>query len=129
MKRGIFKLSRLGVVGLVTIVLAMPGAVAAFTPTVNTFPLGAGSDVYQITTGPDGNLWFTESSGNKIGKVTAAGSFTEYAVPTPSSTPWGLTAGPDGNLWFAEALTTNFGRITPRARLLSIRLLPALRCG
>ena len=30
-----------------------------------------------ITTGPDGNLWFTEVDGNKIGKVTTGGVFTE----------------------------------------------------
>ena len=60
--------------------------------------------------GPDGNLWFSESNGNKIGRVTPAGAFTEYPLSTPSSEPWGITAGPDGNLWFGRGL--GLGRIT-----------------
>ena len=36
-----------------------------------------------ITAGPDGNLWFTESQGNKIGKIVpATGAITEYPVST-----------------------------------------------
>ncbi len=32
-------------------------------PTANSSPFG-------ITTGPDGNLWFTESSAGQIGRIT-----------------------------------------------------------
>ncbi|MGY2894940.1 virginiamycin B lyase family protein [Deinococcus sp. UYEF24] len=64
-----------------------------------------------ITSGPDGNLWFTESGSNKIGRVTPAGAFREFNIPTASSFPYGVTAGPDGNLWFAEI--GKIGRITP----------------
>ncbi len=67
-------------------------------PTKESQPVG-------ITTGPDGNLWFTEGHGNKIGKVTPGGVFTEYTLPTTMSEPEGITSGPDGNLWFT---TTGF---------------------
>jgi virginiamycin B lyase len=67
---------------------------------------------YGITAGPDGALWFTEYNGNKIGRITTAGTITEYAVPTPSGGPWGITAGPDGALWFTEACGNKIGRIT-----------------
>jgi hypothetical protein len=30
--------------------------------------------------GPDGALWFAEQYGNKIGRVTTAGAFTEYPL-------------------------------------------------
>ena len=53
-----------------------------------------------ITTGPDGNLWFTKTGANKIARMTTAGVVTEFTVPTPVSEPFGITAGPDGNLWF-----------------------------
>src|SRR5258708_63573 len=36
---------------------------------------------------PTNTLWFTENTGNKIGRVTTAGSFTEYVVPTANSAP------------------------------------------
>jgi uncharacterized protein (TIGR03437 family) len=72
----------------------------------------AASNPTFITTGPDGNLWFTESDANKIGKITASGTITEFAVPTPNSQPWAITAGPDGNLWFTEISGNKIGIIT-----------------
>ena len=64
-------------------------------PTADCFPQG-------ITTGPDGNLWFTEYNVNKIGRITTAGVITEFPLPTAGSFPQGITTGPDGNLWFTE---------------------------
>ena len=43
-------------------------------PTRNSGPVG-------ITAGPDGNLWFTEVNGNKIGRITPGGTITEFADP------------------------------------------------
>src|SRR5207249_2283249 len=65
-----------------------------------------------ITAGPDGNLWFTESAGNQIGRITTAGVVSEFAVPTANSSLVGITVGPDGNLWFSERLGNQIGRIT-----------------
>ncbi|HVS45491.1 MAG TPA: hypothetical protein VMS32_02385 [Verrucomicrobiae bacterium] len=57
----------------------------------------------QVAAGPDGNLWFTENSGDKIGKITTTGTITEYQVPSVDAGPQGIAAGPDGNLWFTES--------------------------
>jgi streptogramin lyase len=35
-----------------------------------------------ITTGPDGTLWFTENTGNKIGRITLGGKVTGFSAPT-----------------------------------------------
>jgi streptogramin lyase len=64
------------------------------------------------TAGPDGNLWFTESSSNRIARITTIGVVTEFSVPTASSDPRGIASGPDGNLWFAEIIGNKIGRIT-----------------
>lgn len=66
-----------------------------------------------ITAGPDGNLWFTESDANQIGKITPSGSITEFAIRTANAGLTDITAGPDGNLWFTETATNQIGRITP----------------
>ena len=72
------------------------GTVTEYTiPTTKSEPVG-------ITSGPDGNLWFTEAYGNKIGKITTSGTITEYVLPTAKSEPENITVGPDGNLWFTE---------------------------
>ncbi len=41
----------------------------------------------EITTGPDGNVWFTEASGDKIGRVSLFGAVTDFPVPTLNSVP------------------------------------------
>ena len=51
-------------------------------PTINEFTVTtAGSEPYGIAAGPDGNLWFTEENGNKIGRITTAGG--HHRVPNP----------------------------------------------
>jgi streptogramin lyase len=70
------------------------GATSFFGPT--TF------DPYVVTNGPDGNLWFTEwtrGEGTAIGRLTPAGTITEFPV---DGQPWDIAAGPDGNLWFTD---------------------------
>jgi streptogramin lyase len=83
----------------------LPGPITSFSvPTT-------GSNPYGITKGPDGNLWFTEMSTDKIGRITPKGAITEFSLPTTSSGLWDITAGSDGNLWFTEV--GKIGRITP----------------
>src|SRR5450755_1942513 len=60
------------------------------------------SNAIAITAGPDGNLWFAEERGNKIGRIATSGRITEYPIPTAGSSPENIIAGPDGNLWFTE---------------------------
>ena len=80
---------------------------------ITEFPLVQNTPLpFGITAGPDGALWFTESSANKIGRVTTAGTFTEFSIPTASTKPFDIAPGPDGNLWFTEENGNNVGRIT-----------------
>ena len=53
-----------------------------------------------ITTGPDGDLWFTTDT--RVGKMTTSGTVTEYTLPITSHPARGIVSGPDGNLWFPE---------------------------
>src|SRR2546422_11708673 len=63
-----------------------------------------------IIAGRDGNLWFTERFGNKIGRIApASGLTTEFrqglTTGNPSgstSTPRGITAGPGVHVWIRE---------------------------
>jgi streptogramin lyase len=73
---------------------------------------------WDITAGHDGNLWYTNYSTNSIGKITTSGAITEYAIPTPNSSPNGIAPSPCGSsLWFTESNpdqnnTTHVGQIT-----------------
>jgi streptogramin lyase len=114
MKKYFKRFAGLVTTSAVAFVLLAPTLVYAFTPTFNEFPTGStSSGPFGITTGPDGNLWFTERQANDIGKITTAGVVTEYPLLTSSADPFSITAGPDGNLWFTETAADKIGRITP----------------
>jgi streptogramin lyase len=68
------------------------------------------NEVGDITTGPDGNLWFIDGS-NNIGRITPAGVITEFSIPTANNNPGDIISGPDGNLWFTEE--SKIARTTP----------------
>ena len=92
------------------------------TPTPNSFP-----DV--ITSGPDGNLWFTENSANKIALARPDGSITEFPIQTRSAGLRGITAGPDGNLWFTENGANQIGRISTDGRSVMEYRIPTPNSG
>jgi RHS repeat-associated protein len=102
-------LSRTGV-GRVT----PTGTITIFpTPTGDACVIFGGAHVCDITVGPDGNLWFTETQVKRIGKITPSGQITEYlADGAGGEFYYGITAGPDGNLWVADAFNSVV-RITP----------------
>lgn len=73
-----------------------------------------GSAPTTIAIAGDGTLWFTESSGNRIGRVNPDGSgLREFPLPNPGSAPRIMALGADGNLWFSEHGGNRMGRLTP----------------
>jgi len=74
----------------------------------------AGSEPLAITAGPDGALWFTETTTNRIGRMDPiTNQVTEFDIPTPASSPSAITVGPDGALWFTELNANQIGRFDP----------------
>src|SRR5580704_1169270 len=86
----------------------LTSGVASAQPTINEFPTPTNASApLTVTAGPDGNVWFTEFTGHKVGRITPGGTVTEFTPPTSFSGPWGITTGPDGNLWFTEFNANN----------------------
>jgi virginiamycin B lyase len=98
--------SKGGVIGsgpLPTAPPVVPHVSAEFTiPTANSAPNG-------ITLGLDGFLYFAETSGNKITKMTTGGAFTEFTVPTSGAGPFDVVATGDGSIWFTESSASQIG--------------------
>jgi streptogramin lyase len=105
-------------------------AVTQITPSgvITEYPLNSQyPSTSDLTVGPDGNLWFTESSPSSSGgvaasvvQITPAGKITTFTLPTTNNVVSGLTVGPDGNLWFSASTSTSpdasslIGQITPK---------------
>jgi streptogramin lyase len=118
-----------------------PGAITRFKSGFRPIPVpGCGpsecNSPRAITTGPDGNLWFTDDgytpaygAYTSIGRITPQGNITEFSDGlTAHSFPVAITAGPDGNLWFTEPCagpcdqsTSAIGRITPTGVITEFR--------
>jgi streptogramin lyase len=83
------------------------GWITEYTPSSGTL-----NEPNGITAGPDGNVWFTDSGDDMIGKITPAGTITEFGT---ASAPDAITVGPGGNLWFLDSKVgtiTTAGAIT-----------------
>jgi virginiamycin B lyase len=79
---------------------------------VTTFRLSdPGSSANAIIAGPDGNIWFTETTAGKVGRVTPAGVMQDFNLPTGSS-PVGMAIGSDGNLWITDSGRNSIDRLT-----------------
>jgi streptogramin lyase len=110
-----------------SVVVALMCAQGALGAPPGTIPSPEGIIASEITTGPDGNLWFTDAGetgpgavgvGNgRIGRITPSGTITEFSLPSTSNSPVAITAGPDGNLWFTASGVGTIGRITPSGRV------------
>jgi virginiamycin B lyase len=106
--------------------------------TVRMFPVSGGRQPASIAIGPTGAIWFTQYAWQNvsapgspplpppdppaIGRISAAGTVTEFPLPTTDGNPMGdpmsgalprgITAGPDGAMWFTESGADRIGRIS-----------------
>ena len=85
---------------------------SAASPNLTEFPLtkpngGSVPQPFRIIAGPDGYLWFTDSTNQAIDFINPA-SKAVGTVPithplAAPAIPQGLTTGPDGNIWFTDS--------------------------
>jgi len=102
---------------IVFALLAVP--LSADLSGITTKPLSFPSFASEMTIGPDGNIWMLTDKGN-LGKLTSAGTYTEFPMPWGTQNLGGmaipnaqnLTSGIDGNLWLI-GLNGHIGRVTP----------------
>ncbi|MGI5835630.1 MAG: virginiamycin B lyase family protein [Chloroflexota bacterium] len=88
------------------------GASAQSAPTEWSVPTFS-SQPMNLAPDSEGNIWFTEFAGNKIGKVNTNGVFQEFTVPTNDSQPWGIAIDSSNRVWFTEHAAGKIGNLTP----------------
>src|SRR5262249_43425841 len=74
---------------------------------ITGFP--ANSNPQGITSGPDGNLWFTQQAAKQVGRITTAGAITAFPV---TGHPFEITTRPDLAIWFTQS-DARIGRHDP----------------
>ncbi len=80
----------------------------AGTITEIPFPLDVALQIFAlqgIARGPDGNLWSIGQAfdgHDQLVRITPAGSFSMFPIPTQFCEASVISAGPDGGLWFVE---------------------------
>ncbi|HEY0615028.1 MAG TPA: hypothetical protein VGC96_10325 [Candidatus Elarobacter sp.] len=77
-------------------------------PTANSGP-------FDIATGSDNNLYYTESATDKIGRIANLFTAQSEISLTTGTVPESIVRGPDGNLWFTEFGTGKIGRLSPNS--------------
>ena len=95
------------------------------TGTVTDFAVSPPSFVgipWDITVGPDNNLWFTFrdkgscttycQSKTSIGRITTSGTFTEFDAPSSNGAAGDIITGGDGYVYFAEQDVGKVGRVS-----------------
>lgn len=103
--------------------LAPDGTITLFAAGTNGLNVGAIPN--EMTTGPDGTVWFTDDGGGMapipaIGRITPAGVIKEFTYPNPMPQFESISPGNDGNIWVTDrgqtpavAKVTPDGTITP----------------
>jgi streptogramin lyase len=114
----------LTVVGAILFFWAQPAAAAS---TITEFHVSNVGVPQGITTGPDGNLWFTEFYDNVAGRITTKGVSTLFTLNTQNSATY-ITNGSDGALWLTllndvgGSTTNQIGRLTTSGKLTTFRV-------
>ena len=92
------------------------------------FVLPANGGPQAITAGPNGTVWFAETTANKIGMIDTV-SGTPGAPITVGSSPQGITYVPGGDIWFTETGAGKIGRINPTTHQLTEFATPTSTSG
>jgi|GEM_PF-2341510 virginiamycin B lyase len=92
-------------VGIVNLVQHFNPGPLTISYTTAIYGIGGGGRPYDLTSGPNGTIWFTEDQDNRIGSCCSQQGpvITEYTNNRPNTEPTELLLGPDNQtLWVTE---------------------------
>src|SRR5205823_393674 len=85
------------------------------------FVVPGNGPLFGITSGPDGNLWYTNQGTNSIGRLATDGLNEEFPLPAGANSPFAITTGSDGKLWFVDQdFNGTIGNIDPNTFVITI---------
>ena len=71
-----------------------------------------GALISSMVAGPDGNVWYTDTVGNRIGRISSSGQIALYPTPRKGGEPNSIVLGPEAKLWFADRSANAIAQIS-----------------
>jgi virginiamycin B lyase len=105
---------------------ATGGPLTMFDPETKKFThFDEVGQTYDVKPQPNGDIWFTASVKNKIGRVDGKTlKVTMWDAPTADSYPRRLEVASDGIVWFGEFNSGKMGRFDPKSQTFKEYKLP-----
>ncbi len=94
----------------------------AAAATITEYSLAKYAAPLGMTAGPDGNIWFVESGGNSIDRITPSGIVDRFPLADAQSFPQNVVSGPDGNVYFEAPGTQKAGLVKALGNLAVVEL-------
>ncbi len=101
-----------------TLAVALPSTALAHQR-AKEFPLEEFAGPNHIITGPDGALWSSDGSLNRLWRVTTKGKVSSVQLEGGAV---GVATGPDGALWVSDRDNNRIDRVTTRGQVTSYPL-------
>ncbi len=94
-------------------------------PTLQEYPVPAGSRPHDVAPAPDGTVWYTAQRLGELGRLDPATGETHHIPLGAGSAPHGVIVGPDGAPWITDGGLNAIVRVDPITEEVQVFRLPA----
>lgn len=102
-----------------------PGPEATRPPTMQEYPVPAGSRPHDVAPAPDGTVWYTAQATGELGRLDPATGETHHIKLRSGSAPHGVIVGPDGAAWVTDSGLNAIARVDAVTEEVQVFPLPA----
>jgi len=96
-------------------------------PTLQAFPVPAGSRPHDVAPALDGGVWYTAQGSGELGWLDPETGETRHTPLGAGSRPHGVIVGPDGAPWVTDGGLNAIVRVDPETRAVDVFPLPPER--
>ncbi len=97
----------------------------AGAPTMQEYPVPAGSHPHDVAPAPDGSVWYTAQAVGALGRLDPLTGRTHHIPLGAGSAPHGVIVGPDGAAWVTDSGLNAIVRVDPGDETVMRYPLPA----
>ena len=94
-------------------------------PTIQEYPVAAGSRPHDVAPAPDGSVWYTAQRTGELGRLNPDTGETHHIPLGTGSAPHGVIVGPDGAPWITDGGLNAIVRVDPVTEEVTLFPLPA----